>query len=35
MKKDLGEYFLRGLYYDSRVSANRVGEVRGPCNSWL
>ncbi len=35
MKKDLGEYLLRGLYYDSRVSANRVGEVRNPYNLWL
>ena len=33
MKKDLGEYLLRGLYYDSRVSANRVGEDRGPCTT--
>ena len=35
MKKDLGEYLLRGLCYDSRVSANRVGEDRALGTTWL
>ena len=34
-EKGLGDLFLRGLCYDSRGSAIRVGEGRNPCTMWL